>query len=171
MNFFWNFICLEQTGLLISSVYYKWHRQYLALTFTQLPAYNHSMCSTVGATYNRRFISVFFWILFRKIFSPALCYIWEIGKPYALDNYNTEGIRFLEFWYDVSFERRNFSKSISKLVETGPIKEKSTNSNFFPHYLEFHMNFFWNSNFFPPFFWNLIWIFFGISYVWSKPDF
>ena len=52
---------------------------------------------TVGATYNRRFISVFFWILFRKIFSPALCYIWEIGKPYALDNYNTEGIWFLEF--------------------------------------------------------------------------
>ena len=45
--------------------------------------------STVGAPYNRRFISVFFWILFRKIFSPALCYIWEIGKPYALDNYNT----------------------------------------------------------------------------------
>ena len=45
--------------------------------------------STVGATYNRRFISVFFWILFRKIFSPALCYIWEISKPYALDNYNT----------------------------------------------------------------------------------
>ena len=24
-----------------------------------------------------------------KNFSPALCYIWEIGKPYALDNYNT----------------------------------------------------------------------------------
>ena len=44
---------------------------------------------TVGAPYNRRFISVFFWILFRKIFSPALCYIWEISKPYALDNYNT----------------------------------------------------------------------------------
>ena len=53
--------------------------------------------STVGVPYNRRFISVFFWILFRKNNSPALCYIWEIGKPYALDNYNTEGIWFLEF--------------------------------------------------------------------------
>ena len=52
---------------------------------------------TVATTYNRRFISVFFWILFRKNNSPALCYIWEIGKPYALDNYNTEGIWFLEF--------------------------------------------------------------------------
>ena len=68
---------------------------------------------TVATTYNRRFISVFFWILFRKIFSPALCYIWEIGKPYALDNYNTEGIWFLEFWYDVSSERSIFSKIIS----------------------------------------------------------
>ena len=47
--------------------------------------------------YSRRFISVFFWILFRKFFSPALCYIWEIGKPYELDNYNLvhEGYRIL----------------------------------------------------------------------------
>ena len=133
--------------------------------------YTQFFIATMNFIYNnRRFISVFFWILFRKILSPALCYIWEIGKPYALDNYNTEGIRFLEFWYDVSFERRNFSKSISKLVETGPTKEKSTNSNFYPHYLEFHMNFFLEFQFFPSiflefnmnflgnsnFFWNFI---------------
>ena len=67
-----------------------------AAPFSNRP-YLLGMVSTVGVPYNRRFISVFFWILFRKNNSPALCYIWEIGKPYALDNYNTEGIWFLEF--------------------------------------------------------------------------
>ena len=72
-------------------------------------------------------------------------------------------LRTQEFFKDIA-------KQLVNWVETGPIKEKSTNSNFFPHYLEFHMNFFlefqffssiflefnmkffWNSNFF----WNFI---------------
>ena len=62
----------------------------------------------------------------------------------------------LEFGYDVSFERSIFSKSISNRFETGPIKEKSTNSNFFPHFLEFHM-FFLEFQISP--------LFFAISYV------
>ena len=72
-------------------------------------------------------------------------------------------LRTQEFFKDIA-------KQLVNWVETGPMKEKSTNSNFFPHYLEFHMNFFlefqffssiflefnmnffWNSNFF----WNFI---------------
>ena len=34
----------------------------------------------------------YFWILFPKHFSPALCYIWGIGNPYALDHYNTSNL-------------------------------------------------------------------------------
>jgi len=44
-------------------------------------------------------------------------------------------LRTQEFFKDIA-------KQLVNWVETGPIKEKSTNSNFFPHYLEFHMNFF-----------------------------
>ena len=48
----------------------------------------------VGTIYNRKLISVFFWHIFRKKNTPALCHIWEITKPYALDHYDAKGVRF-----------------------------------------------------------------------------
>ena len=45
-----------------------------------------------------------------------------------------------------------FQSQLVNGFETGPIKEKSTNSNFFPHYLEFHMNFFLEFQFFSSIF-------------------
>jgi len=54
-------------------------------------------------------------------------------------------LRTQEFFKDIAQQLVNW-------VETGPIKEKSTNSNFFPHYLEFHMNFFLEFQFFSSIF-------------------
>ena len=34
----------------------------------------------------------------------------NINTIHALDRYDTEGVTFLEFYYDVSFERSIFSK-------------------------------------------------------------
>ena len=92
-----------------------------------------------------------------------------------LDRYDTDAQCFLfsEFWYDydVSFEFECciFSKLISKQVEAGPIKEKSTISNFLFFFLEFS-SFFMD---FPPyfFFWNFIHIF-GMhnTFIWVGAD-
>ena len=73
-------------------------------------------------------------------------------------------LRTQEFFKDIA-------KQLVNVFETGPIKEKSTNSNFFPHYLEFHMNYFLEFQIFSSiflefnmkFFWNSNFV--GISYV------
>ena len=93
------FLKIREAFLKIREAFLKIREKYIQILFclTQNKIsekvgrrkYIYIHISTVALIYNRRFISVFFWILFRKIFSPALCYIWEIGKPYALDNYNT----------------------------------------------------------------------------------
>ena len=56
-------------------------------------------------------------------------------------------LRTQEFFKDIA-------KQLVNGFETGPIKEKSTNSKFFPHFREFHI-ILWNSNFSPSF-WNFI---------------
>ena len=71
----------------------------------------------------------------------------------------------LEFWYNVSFERSIFSKLISKWFETGTMKEKSPNSNFFPHYLEFHMIFL-EFQFFSSIFLEFNMNFFSVYFRW-----
>ena len=73
-------------------------------------------------------------------------------------------LRTQEFFKDIA-------KQLVNGFETGPIKEKSTNSNFFPHYLEFHMNFFLEFQFFPSIFLEFDMIFLEFHMSWSKPDF